>query len=110
MVQRVLAVVVLLGAFMLVGCKSSPTKETAAGGMPGVVTAGPTTYVYVPGGNSGPGQVIAYSTSGKTCPQCDEDVKAYFLTGKPLDPVCKTCGATRTIQTVRTELLPGNVK
>ena len=43
------------------------------------------------------GQVIAY-TDGKAvhCAQCEADVKAYYLTGQ-IDPVCKVCGATRTV-------------
>jgi hypothetical protein len=43
------------------------------------------------------GQIIAY-TDGKAehCAQCEADVKAYYLTGQ-IDPVCKMCGATRTV-------------
>jgi hypothetical protein len=81
---------------LAVGCKSSMSmgSDSSAPKSAILINHGGHEAIYTVGQG---GQIIAY-TDGKVehCAQCEADVKAYYMTGQ-IDPVCKVCGATRTV-------------
>jgi hypothetical protein len=96
-----------VGAAGLVGCSSNGDSTMSSSSMKVADSAkdtavvvssnGGSTVVYTLGGRGGGSPMTVYGAKGtKMCSECEMDAKSYFETGK-LEPMCKVCGAKRTI-------------